>query len=121
LTLLSVYHFPGNVRELRAMIFDAVALHRSGSFLGMESCREAIEKNRRFAEPVAEEQGAATGTSLYTTGRFPTLKEAEKLLIDEALRQASGNQGIAATLLGISRPALNRRLMRLKAAQQDAG
>jgi DNA-binding NtrC family response regulator len=121
LTLLSVYHFPGNVRELRAMIFDAVALHTSGRFLSMESCKVAIEKNRRLGEPVEQDKGPVIGTSLYTTGRFPTLKDAEKLLIDEALRQAGGNQGIAATLLGISRPALNRRLMRLKAAQHDVG
>ena len=30
----------------------------------------------------------------------------------EALRRAKGNQGVAATLLGLSRPALNRRLAR---------
>ncbi len=121
LTLLSVYHFPGNVRELRAMIFDAVALHRSGRFLSMESCREAIEKHRRFGGSPEQEQRPAIGTSLYTTGRFPTLKDAEQLLIEEALRQAGGNQGIASMMLGISRPALNRRLMRLKAAQNEAG
>ncbi|MEJ1366253.1 MAG: helix-turn-helix domain-containing protein, partial [Candidatus Sedimenticola sp. (ex Thyasira tokunagai)] len=47
-------------------------------------------------------------------GRFPTLKEAEQIHIDAALQRADGNQGIAATLLGISRPALNRRLARTK-------
>jgi DNA-binding NtrC family response regulator len=119
LALLSVYHFPGNVRELRAMIFDAVALHRSGPYLSKESCREAMEQNRRFGEGAQTEQKQSIGTSLHTMGRFPTLKEAEKLLIDEALRQARGNQGIAAMLLGISRPALNRRLMRLRAMQKE--
>ncbi len=49
-----------------------------------------------------------------TQGRFPTLKETETLLIKEALRRAEGNQGVAVTLLGISRPALNRRLARAK-------
>ena len=119
LTLLSVHHFPGNIRELRAMLFDAVALHRSGPYLSKESCREAIEKNRHFGDTVREEKGHAIGTSLHTMGRFPTLKETEKLLVDEALRQARGNQGIAAMLLGISRPALNRRLMRLRAEQNE--
>lgn len=38
LSLLSVYHYPGNIRELRAMLYDAVALHSSGPFLSMESC-----------------------------------------------------------------------------------
>ena len=47
-------------------------------------------------------------------GRFLTLKEAEQTHIDLALQRAGGNQGIAATLLGISRPALNRRLSRAK-------
>lgn len=47
-------------------------------------------------------------------GRFPTLKEAELLHIEDALRRAGGNQGTAAALLGISRPALNRRLARMK-------
>ncbi len=119
LTLLSVYHFPGNVRELRAMLFDAVALHRSGPYLSKESCQEAIEKNRRFGDAGQTENIQMIGTSLRTMGRFPTLKQAEKLLVDEALRQARGNQGIAAMLLGISRPALNRRLMRLRAAQNE--
>jgi DNA-binding NtrC family response regulator len=119
LTLLSVYHFPGNIRELRAMIFDAVALHRSGPYLSKESCKDAMEKNRRFGDGLQEEKGRAIVTSLHTMGRFPTLKEAERLLVDEALRQARGNQGIAALLLGISRPALNRRIMRLRAAKNQ--
>ena len=114
LTLLSVYHYPGNVRELRAMLYDAVALHRAGPFLSMESCKEAIEKNRGFGEPGADDVGEEASPAVQTLGRFPTLKELDQLFIEEALRQASGNQGIAAMLLGISRTALNRRLNRLK-------
>ena len=34
--------------------------------------------------------------------------------IEDALRRAGGNQGTAAALLGISRPALNRRLARMQ-------
>jgi DNA-binding NtrC family response regulator len=30
ITLLSTYHFPGNVRELESMVFDAVSSHKSG-------------------------------------------------------------------------------------------
>ncbi|MBF0587948.1 MAG: hypothetical protein HQL53_02345 [Magnetococcales bacterium] len=40
-------------------------------------------------------------------GRLPTLEEAESFLIKEAMRQADNNQGIAASLLGLSRTALN--------------
>jgi DNA-binding protein Fis len=41
----------------------------------------------------------------------------EQLLVDEALRRATGNQSIAATMLGITRQALNKRLK--KAAPSD--
>ena len=44
----------------------------------------------------------------------PTLRQAEELLIHRALEQAKGNQGIAALLLGVSRQALNKRLVREK-------
>ena len=45
-------------------------------------------------------------------GALPTLKEAQEALIDEALRRNNGNQSIAADLLGLTREALNKRLMR---------
>jgi transcriptional regulator with PAS, ATPase and Fis domain len=110
ITLLSVYDFPGNVRELRAMIHNAVAQHRSGPVLSMESFREVIQRGRR--ETVDDRAGRDSGNepALTIGGRFPTLKEAENLLVEEAMRRAKGNQGIAATLLGITRQSLNRRV-----------
>lgn len=45
-------------------------------------------------------------------GRFPTLKETEEYMIKEAMRLSKGNQGIAASFLGITRQALNKRLKR---------
>ena len=48
--------------------------------------------------------------------RLPTLDEAQDALVDEALRRAEGNQGIAARMLGLSRQALNKRLARRKAS-----
>jgi len=109
LTLLTNYHFPGNVRELRAMVFDAVARHKSGPVLGIKHIRKTIKK-QITATPTQVKAGKHT----VQEGRFPTLKEAELLHIEEALRRAGDNQGTAATLLGISRPALNRRLARMK-------
>ena len=48
---------------------------------------------------------------------LPTLKQAEQLLVDEALRRAGGTQSVAAMMLGITRQALNKRLK--KAAPAD--
>jgi len=111
ITLLSNYHFPGNVRELRAMVFNAMALHRGGSVLAMDSFRQAIQRQQQLRAdyPVAE---ASDGLPIVIPGRFPTLDEVEEAMVAEALRRAKGNQGVAATLLGLSRPALNRRLAR---------
>jgi two-component system, NtrC family, nitrogen regulation response regulator GlnG len=46
--------------------------------------------------------------------RLLTLREAQEALIAETLRRAEGNQGLAAGMLGVSRQALNKRLMRRK-------
>lgn len=108
INLLLNYHFPGNVRELRAMVIDAVARHKSGRVLGAKSFRKTIgDKVTKSAS------GKKDRAAPDMEGKFPTLKEAERLHIDEALRRAGGNQGTAAAMLGISRPALNRRLARM--------
>lgn len=106
-TLLTLYSFPGNVRELEAMVFDAVARHTSG-ILSMESFRKVIEKERpsQAATPSEPVENALTG--LF--GHFPTLRETEDYMINEALKLAKGNQGLASSLLGMTRQTLNNRL-----------
>jgi len=108
LNLLVNYHFPGNVRELRALVFDAVARHKSGPKLSAKSFRKAVKAMQ--AKAGKTESGAGDAPSVDGSGKFPTLKDAEWMHVEEALRRAGGNQGTAAALLGISRPALNRRL-----------
>jgi DNA-binding protein Fis len=41
---------------------------------------------------------------------LPALPEAVNLLIEEALERSGGNQSLAARLIGISQPALSKRL-----------
>jgi two-component system nitrogen regulation response regulator GlnG len=110
-TLLRTHPFPGNVRELEAMVFDAVA-RQKGSMLGLQSFRDAIEAT----SPPIETPGAGTPTPMedLLRDRLPTLDEAQDTLVAEALRRAEGNQGIAARMLGLSRQALNKRLARRK-------
>lgn len=111
ITLLSTYHFPGNVRELQAMVFDAVARHRSG-ILSMDSFREIIRQDNAVHKTVFSSNNPSSNLLSSIFGRFPTLKEIEDYLISEALRLSNNNQGIAASLLGITRQALNKRLNR---------
>jgi DNA-binding NtrC family response regulator len=109
--LLNIYAFPGNVRELEAMVFDAVARHPGGS-LALQAFKDAMEAGRRL---LTGEPGAASvlpSQGAWDTESLPTLKEAEDALVAAALRHAEGNQGVAASLLGVSRQALNKRLRR---------
>ncbi len=106
--LLGTYAFPGNLRELRNMIFDAVSKHKART-LSMDSFKEYIREKR----PSVEEEGKKhqeTRTPFADLPRLPSLKEAGYLLVLEALNRSNGNQAIAAEMLGITRQALNWRL-----------
>ena len=105
--LLSAYSFPGNVRELEGMVFDAVANHES-RMLSMSVFKRCVAQETASAPNPSEQDGRASAYALFD--RLPTLVQSNTLLIAEAMRRAEGNQTLAARLLGISRPALNRRL-----------
>ncbi len=111
LALLAAYDFPGNIRELQTLVNDAVSRHRAG-VLSMESFRGGIGSVARAASPGVDDEAGRSSDS-FLAG-LPTLKKAEEFLVNRALEQAKGNQGIAAQLLGITRQALNKRLVREK-------
>lgn len=103
-SLLNTYSFPGNVRELKAMVYDAVSVHRE-RVLSMDAFYKAIGRSE------GGEPAAATSQNPFSTmERLPTFADAAELLVGEAMTRASGNQTIAARLLGISQPALSKRL-----------
>ncbi|MCP4150330.1 MAG: sigma-54-dependent Fis family transcriptional regulator [bacterium] len=115
ITLLSTYPFPGNIRELQTMVNDALARHQQG-VLSMSSFKELTAGpivNDETADGFSRKNGADL-LKLFN-GRFPTLKEVEAFLVSEALEMSDNNQGIAASLLGLTRNALNKRLIRRKA------
>jgi DNA-binding NtrC family response regulator len=109
--LLHAYTFPGNVRELEAMVFDAVARHQGGS-LALQAFKDAMEAGRSLLASVPRPAPALSAPNAWEAEPLPTLHEAEEALIAAALQHADGNQGVAAGLLGLSRQALNKRLRR---------
>ena len=111
--LLKTYAFPGNVRELEAMIFDAVAQHQGG-VLSLKTFRSIAFDRRNGPDDGPSASPALENLSSLFPDSLPTLKEAEQALITEAMQRADGNQGIAAGMLGLTRQALNKRLTRQK-------
>lgn len=110
LNYLASYPFPGNVRELRAMVFDAIARHKGG-VLAMAAFQEGIGKGMASgAAPIVQTPDGEELIKLW--GRFPTFREMEDFLFEEAVKLSGDNQGAVAALLGISRQAVNKRVNR---------
>ena len=110
-TLLSSYSFPGNIRELEGIVFDAVSVHSSG-IMSLELIREKIFPKNKLKDFIDDASSTDHQEKIFFTDQLPTLQEAEDQLINEALKRADGNQTIAANILGLSRRALNNRLSR---------
>ncbi len=103
LPLLEQYHFPGNIKELRDMFEYALANCNRGK-LSMESFKEHMDLHRNIDK-------IFNAKNIFSVCNvLPTLKEAQHLLILEALERTGGNQAHAAHLLGITRQGLNRKI-----------
>ena len=104
---LATRHYPGNIRELRSLVNDAMARHTSG-FLAVKHFTNGVtEDPAPQPKPVDNEE---TDFLCRIFGRFPTIAEVEEYMINRALTIASGKRSVAALLLGISRQALHKRL-----------
>ena len=108
--LLAGYGFPGNVRELRAMVYDALGRCRGtrlvpAHFPGIRTGKQASDG----AAPLFPEDSADRFAAWPV---LPTLRQATRALVAEALARCGGNQRHAAKLLGITPQALCERLKR---------
>lgn len=94
--LLMQYHWPGNVRELENEVERAVAL----AVTDIISVRDLSEDIRNLSQCNAK--------------GFPnaTIRESEKILLQQSLESAGGNKSEAARLLGLSREGLRKKLKR---------
>ncbi|MBD3318086.1 MAG: response regulator [Chitinivibrionales bacterium] len=109
--LLKTYSFPGNIRELQAMVRDAFAMHKDGTLLSTASFRAMVSPNaeNHSRKPVPRHQHLVTFHD-----RLPTLEQVQDAVVREALDRSSGNQSVAAALLGITRQSLSYRLKKQK-------
>jgi len=108
LTLLAQYSFPGNVRELETIIFDAVARHHADGAIPAGFFRELRGK----LTPPAPRTASLETNPFAPLPMLPTPQEARGLLFAEALRRSNGNQAVAARMLGVTPQALCNHLLR---------
>ena len=107
LLLLSNYRFPGNVRELKSMIYDAVANHKS-KILSMKRFESYIKKQSSIASCSPDKSLPETPAS--DSEPIPTLDQMTRHLMEKALKRSGNNQTMAARFLGISRQRFGRYL-----------
>jgi DNA-binding NtrC family response regulator len=98
MALLRRHDWPGNVRELLHVVESAVVV-----------C-EGSEVLPRHLPAALRAPVAPSPSGRDATETLPTLQEAERALIERALRVTDGHRGNAARKLGISERSLYRKL-----------
>jgi DNA-binding NtrC family response regulator len=100
--LLVNYDFPGNVRELINVLESAAALSRENpQTIAAEDLKPLLRESSGPASLRPDEQPLS-------------LESLERAAIEQALRLCQGNRTRAASLLGISRDTLHRRLRQFR-------
>jgi transcriptional regulator with PAS, ATPase and Fis domain len=92
------YSFPGNVRELENLIESAAAVSE-------DNPQVITEKDLK---PLMD--AGSPATAIPAMNEALSMEQMEKLTIQQALRVSEGNRTKAASLLGISRDTLYRKL-----------
>ncbi|WAS89617.1 sigma 54-interacting transcriptional regulator [Nannocystis punicea] len=103
---LARYAWPGNIRELENEVQRWVAL-----------CEARVEPDE--LSPAIREAPASGAPAPDDLRLRPRVERLERELIDRALQLAGGNQTRAATLLGLSRFGLQKKLRRLESGGED--
>src|SRR5262245_31153475 len=100
------YPWPGNIRELKNVVESAVMVS-DGEYVTLSDLPMHLQQ---YATSHREEIGAKA---------IRDISDAEQEIIEEALKQSSGNKAKAAELLGISTRTLYRKLVRFAAGKAE--
>jgi DNA-binding NtrC family response regulator len=113
------YDFPGNVREMINMVHNTVTVHSPGTldlndFPGLTP---GSVTRRDLVRKIGSNQFALYGIF----HGFPTIDAVQAMLVEEAFKLSNGNRSIAAKMLGVSRPTLQKRLEQAAEKHPDEG
>jgi transcriptional regulator with PAS, ATPase and Fis domain len=107
--LLASYSWPGNVRELRNVLEQAGMLTDNHMLDARDFA--SILPNVKVNLPVPEISVAKVSSDSMDSTLAEVVAEAEKKLIESALRSARGNKALVARRLGISRGTLYQKIL----------
>jgi len=104
LRLFEEYSWPGNVRQLLREVEHLVALTPEGERITIDKCSRELQN---FSKSLQDHEKDAVDYSLPEQ-----VKALEIRLIRKALQEAQGNKNKAASLLGITRQGLHKKIKR---------
>ena len=110
-TLLGMNHMPGNIRELKSIVFDALTRLKSAGSIPKILPMDVFQQPSR-SENAAPAETESSNEIITFSERLPTIKLVTELLVKEAMKRSKGKQTIASQMLGITQQALSKRLKR---------
>ncbi len=111
--IINRYRFPGNIRELRNIVESAFNMVQ-GTQIKRSDLPDYLLQDAVRLPSKPEDILVGAGFD-HQSGNLPLshmMDEVERYLIDAAIEQAGGNKNAAATLLGISRPGIYKKLQK---------
>jgi len=112
-SLLHTYHFPGNIRELEAIIYNTLSISEEEKF-SYQSLENYIRQHTsRSKDSFNKNEETKVINIITNNSKLPSLKDTEEFLLQRALEMANGNQSIAAPLVGLTPSSFCRRLQKI--------
>lgn len=111
--LLRTYHFPGNIRELEAIIYNTLSISEEGKF-SQKSIENYIRQHTtKSRDQINTDEETKVINIITNNNKLPSLKEAEEYLLKRALEMANGNQSVAAPMVGLTPSSFCRRMQKI--------
>jgi len=113
-TILEQYNFPGNIGEIKKMVYEAIRRHKSGN-LTSAVFEEKIKNRPLFSYTGIE---IPADKKVVFEKNLPTFAEMEAIYIDEVLNRSVGDLRKAARLAGITKKEFAHLFKRIKKIQK---